>query len=193
MYKGPLYNSCQPCPCVNTGQAPGASLSVIGLQWKYMKKSATGLNIYDSEKIGPQAFICPHPVAIYMYIAIILKHLRKCLANLSQILYETFIRRRNETNVYMHENQGHMTKMSTMPIYGKTQLLFFCPVTVLVDSQVSDRCPWVTCLFFPDYSLTGQRFTLRTEQLIKCEPLQKQRVKLWPCKIDLSPPVILYY
>ena len=25
----------------------------------------------------------------------------------------------------------------------KTQLL--CPVTVLVDSQVSDRCPWATC------------------------------------------------
>ena len=21
-----------------------------------------------------------------------------------------------------------------------------CPVTVLVDSQVSDRCPWATCL-----------------------------------------------
>ena len=23
-----------------------------------------------------------------------------------------------------------------------------CPVTVFVDSQVSDRCPWATCLFF---------------------------------------------
>ena len=24
----------------------------------------------------------------------------------------------------------------------------FCPVTVLVDSQVSDRCPWATCCLF---------------------------------------------
>ena len=23
-----------------------------------------------------------------------------------------------------------------------------CPVTLLVDSQVSDRCPWATCLYF---------------------------------------------
>ena len=22
-----------------------------------------------------------------------------------------------------------------------------CPVTVFVESQVSDRCPWATCLF----------------------------------------------
>ena len=35
---------------------------------------------------------------------------------------------------------------------------------------------------------------MRTEELTKCyEPLQKLRVRLWPCKIDLSPPVILYY
>ena len=33
-----------------------------------------------------------------------------------------------------------MTKMATIPMYG------ICPVTVLVDSQVSDRCP---CLCFP--------------------------------------------
>ena len=38
------------------------------------------------------------------------------------------------------------------------------------------------------------RFTTKTEQLTKCcEPLQKLKVRLWPCKIDLSPPVILYY
>ena len=36
-----------------------------------------------------------------------------------------------------------MTKMATISIYGKKQLL--CPVTVLVDSQVSDLCPWATC------------------------------------------------
>ena len=24
-------------------------------------------------------------------------------------------------------------------------LIALCPVTVLVDSQVSDRCPWATC------------------------------------------------
>ena len=43
-----------------------------------------------------------------------------------------------------------------------------------------------------DDSLT--RFTTGTEELSKCyEPLQKLRVRLWPCKIDLSPLVILYY
>ena len=32
------------------------------------------------------------------------------------------------------------------------------------------------------------------EQLTKCwETLQRLRVRLWPCKIDLSPPVILYH
>ena len=34
---------------------------------------------------------------------------------------------------------------------------------------------------------------MRTEQLTKCEPLQKMSAKLGPCKIDLSPPGILYY
>ena len=35
---------------------------------------------------------------------------------------------------------------------------------------------------------------MRTEELTKCcEALQKLRVRLWPCKINLSPPVILYY
>ena len=45
-------------------------------------------------------------------------------------------------------------------------------------------------------SLTSLRFTTRTEQLTKCcEPLQKLRVRFGrcTCKIDLSPPVILYY
>ena len=82
-------------PGIHTGLAPGASLYVIDLRWKYIKKSATGLYIYGSEKIGHQGFICPHPVAIYMYITIIFKHLRNHLANQSQILYE------GETNVYM--------------------------------------------------------------------------------------------
>ena len=37
-------------------------------------------------------------------------------------------------------------------------------------------------------------FTTRTEELTKCyEPLQKLRVRLWPCKIDLNPPVTLCY
>ena len=51
----------------------------------------------------------------------------------------------------------------------------------------------VICLFVLDDSLTSLRFTTRTEKLTKCyEPLQKLRVRLWPYKIDLSPPVILY-
>ena len=49
-------------------------------------------------------------------------------------------------------------------------------------------------LFVVDDSLTSKRFATRTEQLTKCcELLQKLRVRLWPCKIDLSPPVISYY
>ena len=49
-------------------------------------------------------------------------------------------------------------------------------------------------LFVLDDSLTSQRFTTRTEELTKCyEPLQKLRVRLWPCKIDLNPPVTLCY
>ena len=47
-------------------------------------------------------------------------------------------------------------------------------------------------LFVLDDSLTSLRFTTRTEELTKCyEPLQKLRVGLWPCKIDLNPPVAL--
>ena len=37
-------------------------------------------------------------------------------------------------------------------------------------------------LFVLDDPLTSQRFTTRTEDLTKCyEPLQKLRVRLWPC------------
>ena len=47
-------------------------------------------------------------------------------------------------------------------------------------------------LFVLDESLTSQTFTTRTEELTKCyEPLQKLRVRLGTCKIDLSPPVIV--
>ena len=46
-------------------------------------------------------------------------------------------------------------------------------------------------LFVLGDSLTSERFTTRTEELTKCyEPLQKLRVRLGTCKIDLSPPVI---
>ena len=45
-------------------------------------------------------------------------------------------------------------------------------------------------LFVLADSLTSYRFTTKTEELTKCyEPLQKLRVRLWPCKIDLNPPV----
>ena len=38
-------------------------------------------------------------------------------------------------------------------------------------------------LFVLDDSLTSYRFTTMTEELTKCyEPLQKLRVRLWPCK-----------
>ena len=40
-----------------------------------------------------------------------------------------------------HDQDGHHTH-----IWYKPQIL--CPVTVLVDSHVSDHCPWATCFFF---------------------------------------------
>ena len=47
-------------------------------------------------------------------------------------------------------------------------------------------------VFVLDESLTSQ--ILHEDQTTKCcEPLQKLRMRLWPCNIDLSPPVILYY
>ena len=49
-------------------------------------------------------------------------------------------------------------------------------------------------LFVLGDSLTSKRFTTRTEELTKCyETLQKLRVRLRPCKIDLSPPVTFCY
>ena len=56
-----------------------------------------------------------------MYIVIMFKHLRNRLANQSQILYEAFKGRGNQCE---HENPGHMTKMATMPIYGKKNSYF---------------------------------------------------------------------
>ena len=51
-----------------------------------------------------------------------------------------------ETSVFMR-NSGYVTKMATIYIKKKKQKkkLFFCLVTVLVVSQVSDHCPWATC------------------------------------------------
>ena len=40
----------------------------------------------------------------------------------------------------------NLTKMTVIPIYEKKKTI--CPVTVLVDSQVSDRCPWATCFSY---------------------------------------------
>ena len=45
---------------------------------------------------------------------------------------------RSQVSVYMKHNQdGRHTHL------GKKKSL--CPVPVLVDSQVSDSCPWATC------------------------------------------------
>ena len=50
---------------------------------------------------------------------------------------------------------------------------------------------FVLCLGVSIFCAVG---TTRTEELTKCyEPLQKLRVRLGTCNIDLSPPVILYY
>ena len=47
-------------------------------------------------------------------------------------------------------------------------------------------------LFVHDDILTSLRLTTTTEQLTRCKPLQKLKVRLGTCKTDLSPPVILY-
>ena len=44
---------------------------------------------------------------------------------------------------------------NVIPIYGKKKTL--CPVTVLVDSQVSDGCPWATYCNYP-INDSNQRF-----------------------------------
>ena len=57
-----------------------------------------------------------------------------------------------------------MTKMATIPIDCKKNLL--CPVTVLVDSQVSDRCPWATVLNFdPNIDCGSVVLSVRTVHL----------------------------
>ena len=49
-------------------------------------------------------------------------------------------------------------------------------------------------LFVLDSSLAGWGFAAGAEELTKCyEPLQRLRVRLWPCGIDLGPPVALCY
>ena len=50
-------------------------------------------------------------------------------------------------------------------------------------------------LFVLDDTITSYRLIHHEiEELTKChEPLQKLRVRLWPCKIDLNPPVTLCY
>ena len=42
-----------------------------------------------------------------------------------------------------HYQDGRHTHLGLKKKKKKNSL---CPVTVLVDTQVSDRCPWATCL-----------------------------------------------
>ena len=53
----------------------GAKLLKSHLKRKSCRKWAVGLNINDSEKNLTPGLIWPYPGAIYMYIAIIFKHL----------------------------------------------------------------------------------------------------------------------
>ena len=80
-------------------------------QWFWRKKS------------GPQGSICPNPGAIYMSITTIFKPLLfwNRLASRSQIFYEAGMGRVNQC-VYKL-NPDDMTKMTTMPIYGKKKNL----------------------------------------------------------------------
>ena len=75
----------------------------------------------------------------------------------------------------------------------ESSFFFFIGVIIMIYSYVLDD------------SLTSKRFTTRTEQLTKCcEPLQKMRVRLGPCKTgsviqsiptyfqNSEPPIICY-
>ena len=63
------------------------------------------------------ASVCPSPSTVFKDL-----FLRKPLANQSQILYEASIGRGNQC---IKNNLGHMTKMATMPIYGKNPWKIF--------------------------------------------------------------------
>ena len=52
--------------------------------------------------------------------------------------------------------------MTVIPIYGEKKTTL-CPVTVLVDSQVSDRCPWATCFRFLFLYYKNKLYALRAE------------------------------
>ena len=58
--------------------------------------------------------------------------------------------RTNDPMVTIAAIDLNMTKMAVIPIYGKNINKSLCPVTILVDSQVSDRCPWATCFICDD-------------------------------------------
>ena len=77
------------------------------------------VNIDDSEKQWIPGAHLPPPLGniLTVVITIISKHLLwNCFANQSQILCEVSVGRGN--NVYIND-PCHMTKMATMPIYGK--------------------------------------------------------------------------
>ena len=45
-----------------------------------------------------------------------------------------------------HDEDGCCTYYMFKKTNKKKKKKTLCPVNVLVDSQVSDRCPWATCL-----------------------------------------------
>ena len=178
------------------------------------------------------------------------------------------------TNVYIN-NVGHMTKMATMPIYGKNPSnIFFSETNRLISMELGVKHPWLqyyNTYINHDPVMTLTKFMARStwvahafewEKLLKChlkgkaskklangqnidyfekrkrpkgficpftgvkyhniqtcllvyaadsgerlqdhwssgsyflyitDSLRKLRVRLWPCKIGLSPPVTLCY
>ena len=58
-------------------------------------------------------------------------------------------------------SRSHET--ATIPIYAKKKTQLLGPVTVLVDSQVSDCCPWATCCF----TVRFERFSLSVNTRMK--------------------------
>ena len=110
-----------------------------------------------SEKLEHKRTLFDWPIGIVyqFYILMMFKHSLETQANM-----ETWekVTTRSQVSVYRtnypmvtiaaidpkHDQDGRYTHLWLKKKINKNKSL--CPVTILVASQVSDRCPWATCL-----------------------------------------------
>ena len=78
-----------------------------------------------------------------------------------KLKFEACIGRRYQC---VHENPAHITKMASMPINVKNPS-YFCPVTVLVDTKVSYRCPWASCCKCTSYTQVLTNLYIKTKYI----------------------------